>query len=84
MKIITKIFTVIILTCFFSLASSTLFADGPVGVPDDPSTENGGNNGAVGHPIGGSAPIGSGLVFMLLYAGAYGSKKVYKLKNTKD
>ncbi|MFC1731783.1 hypothetical protein ACFL6I_15805 [candidate division KSB1 bacterium] len=29
------------------------------------------------HPVGGSAPIGSGLIILLVLGAGYGSKKVY-------
>jgi hypothetical protein len=40
--------------------------------PGDPGTGGGG-----GGPIGGSAPIGSGLVMLLAMGLGYGAKKVY-------
>jgi hypothetical protein len=41
--------------------------------PGDPGTPGGGGGG----PIGGSAPIGSGLVMLLAMGLGYGAKKVY-------
>ena len=53
------------------LLSMSVFAQTPPPPPDNPS--NGGTNG----PVGGGAPIGSGLVFLMAMAGAWGGKKVY-------
>jgi len=44
--------------------------------------ENSGGGGVSGGPIGGTAPIGSGLVMLLGLGMAYGAKKVYDLRKT--
>ena len=44
--------------------------------PGDPP--NGGPGGGA-EPVGGNAPIGSGVIILSVLAGSYGSRKVYKL-----
>jgi len=46
--------------------------------PGDPGV--GGPGGGGGGPIGGSAPIGSGLVMLLAMGLGYGAKKVYDFR----
>jgi len=60
-----------------------VLAEGPGG-PGSGSNGNGSPTGNGGIPVGGNAPVGSGMVFMLLYAGAYGAKKVYSIRKKKD
>ena len=48
-----------------------LSAQTPPPPPNDPS--NGNTNG----PVGGGAPIGSGVVLLIAMAAGYGGKKVY-------
>lgn len=60
-------------------------AEGPGGPGSGPDG-NGTPVGNGGVPVGESAPIGSGLAFMLLFSAAYGAKKLYhtgrsKIKN---
>ena len=64
-----KLFVLSVLAIFFSL---TLLAQAP---PPPPS-----NAGAGGGPVGGSAPIGSGLVLLITLAAGYGAKKVFNSK----
>jgi hypothetical protein len=81
MKKISKILRAIFLTCMMSFVGSTLYAQGPGGVPDDPSVE--GTNGAVGHPVGGGAPIGTGACLLLGLSVAYGTLLFFQLKRKK-
>ena len=64
-----KLIVLSVLAVFFSL---TLLAQAP---PPPPS-----NAGAGGGPVGGSAPIGSGLVLLITLAAGYGAKKVFNSK----
>ena len=63
-----KLFVLSVLAIFFSL---TLLAQAPP--PPPSSASNGGTNG----PVGGSAPIGSGMVLLITLAAGYGAKKVF-------
>ncbi len=56
-------------TIFFGLS---LLAQAPPPPPE--------NAGAGGGPVGGSAPVGSGLVLLITLAAGYGAKKVYNSK----
>jgi hypothetical protein len=60
----------------FTIASTTLLAQGPPDPPEDP--------GDGGGPVGGSAPIGSGIAILLTLGAAYGGRKVYKAFMDKD
>jgi len=67
-----KAIKIVLLTVFFitftvalnSVIAQPMPGDDPSGIPDNP-------------PVGGYAPIGSGLVILLSLGAAYGSKKVY-------
>ena len=64
-----KIFLKVSLVFLFGLWSVALIAD-----PPDPESGGGGN--PAGPPVGGGAPIGSGMIiFSVLAAGYLGSKK---------
>jgi len=67
MRITLRILASFIL--FLSLSFFTM-ADQPPDPGGDPT----------GQPVGGS-PIGSGLVISLILGAAYGSKKIYQLRN---
>lgn len=82
MKNKINIIAAVIFTCLFTFCSNNLFADGPGGVPGDPSG-NDGLNGAVGHPVHPAAPLGSGVVTMIICAGVYGAKKIYSSRKMK-
>jgi hypothetical protein len=82
MKKLSKYFTAILLTFLLLLAGSTLFAQGPGGVPEDPSV--GGDNGAVGHPAGGGAPLGTGIIILMSLAAAYGATNILQLLKKKE
>lgn len=72
-----KGFRILVLTTF--LVSMLFFADNLMAQPQPPDPMNtgiGGGNAGSG-PIGGGAPVGSGLVFLLLMSAAYGAKKVF-------
>ena len=58
-------------------------AEGPGG-PGSGSNGNGTPVGNGGNPVGANAPVGSGLVFMLIYGGAYGAKKVFSIRKKKE
>ena len=46
--------------------------------PPPPNQSNGSSTG--GAPIGGSSPIGSGMLLLITMAAGYGVKKVYDIK----
>lgn len=50
--------------------------------PPPPPTQ-GTNTGTNGPPIGGGAPIGSGLLLLVGMGAAYGGKKVYDIRKRK-
>ena len=54
-----------------------LSAQTPPPPPNDPS--NGNTNG----PVGGGAPVGSGMVLLMAMAAGYGGKKVYDFRKRK-
>jgi hypothetical protein len=71
-----KAIRIVLLTVFFitfTVALNSLLAQPMPG--GDPS---GGGSGNL--PVGGSAPIGSGLVILLALGAGYGSKKVYNAR----
>jgi len=73
MKSLYKLFLIAFLMFFsvsISMAQLTDPGDGSAGDP------TGGDH----DPIGGSAPIGSGLAIFIALGAAYGSKKIYQLK----
>ena len=61
---------ILILSIVLMISAISLLAQAPPNPPDDPS--NGGNE-----PVGGGAPIGSGLVLLISLAAGYGGKKVF-------
>ena len=68
-------FTTAILFAFFAILQP-VSADGP-----PPPPPGGGHGGGGNQPPGGGAPIGEGLAFLVALGVAYGSKKLYKIKN---
>ena len=67
-----KAVKIVLLTVFFitfTVALNNLFSQPMPG--DDPS------GGGTNPPVGGYAPVGSGLVILMALGAAYGSKKVY-------
>jgi len=54
----------------FTISSTALLAQGPPPPPGDPNSGGG--------PVGGNAPIGSGIAILLSLGAAYGGRKVYK------
>lgn len=74
-----KTFKKIILSLVFSFAVSFAFAQMTAPTPPDPVGPGGDD------PVGGGAPVGSGLVILLAAGAAYGGKKTYSLlKENKD
>jgi len=65
-----KILAQISLITVLILSSTALLAQGPPPPPEDPN--------AGGGPVGGNAPIGSGLAILLTLGAAYGGRKVYQ------
>jgi len=67
-----KAIKIVLLTVFF--ITFTVALNSVLGQPmpgGDPSS------GGVNPPVGGYAPIGSGLIILLSLAAGYGSKKIY-------
>jgi hypothetical protein len=70
-----KAIKIVLLTVFFitfTVALNNVLAQ-PM-PPDDPSV------GGVNAPVGGYAPVGSGLVILMALGAAYGSKKIYNAR----
>ena len=65
-----KIFKIFIIT--FIISSSTILLAQPPDPDPDPGTGGGGS-------LGGSAPVGSGLVILFILGLAYGGKKFYTI-----
>jgi hypothetical protein len=82
MRKILRHITAILIICILSATSSILYAQGPGGVPDDPSIDN--TNGAVGHPVGGGAPIGTGACILFGLAVTYGAISFIQLRKKKE
>ena len=59
----------ITLTSILMISGFSLFAQAP---PEPPE-----NAGSQGGPVGGGAPIGSGVVLLIAMAAGYGGKKVF-------
>ena len=62
-----------ILSVFLMISGLALIAQAP---PAPPSSANQGGTG----PVGGGAPIGSGIVLLITLAAGYGGKKVYDFR----
>lgn len=75
MKRIVKAVLLIGLFLFLLVSSARVMAQG---APPPPPAEGHGMSGDL--PAGGNAPIGGGLVMMLLMGAAYAGKKIYNLK----
>jgi hypothetical protein len=70
-----KAIRIVLLTVFFitfTVALNSLLAQPMPG--GDPS------GGGVNPPVGGNAPIGSGVIMLLTLAAGYGSKKVFNAR----
>ncbi len=65
---------ILAITAVLMISGFSLLAQAPPPPPNDPS------NGGTGGPVGGGAPIGSGLVLLIAMAAGYGGKKVYDLR----
>jgi hypothetical protein len=64
-----KILISILFIVSISISSNQLLAQGPPDPPDDPTGDG---------PVGGGAPIGSGIAILLTLGAAYGGRKVYQ------
>lgn len=65
-----KTIITLLLTISLIISGSALFAQ--AGPPDPPEDPNAG-----GGPVGGSAPLGSGITLLLALGATYGGRKVY-------
>ena len=68
-----KILKTCLISLLFAGLSFAAYADSPPPPPGDPS-QNG--NG----PVGGGAPVGSGVAILMALGAAYGGKKVYAMR----
>ncbi|NTW23432.1 MAG: hypothetical protein HGA37_01930 [Lentimicrobium sp.] len=67
---------IILLTVFLATVSFALLAQAP---PNPPA-----NAGSNGGPVGGNAPIGSGIVLLITLAAGYGAKKVLNVTDSNN
>ena len=67
---------ILTLTAILMISVFSLLAQAPPAPPNDPS------NGGTGGPVGGGAPIGSGIVLLITLAAGYGAKKVFTGMNS--
>jgi hypothetical protein len=74
-KLIIRTATALIMVMFLSLSPS-LFAQGDPAPPPPPDQHGLSGN----QPVGGGAPVGSGLTILLALGAAYGGKRLYQLK----
>lgn len=72
-KLIINGISLALLSLFLTIAS---FAQEPGAPPPPPTNPSGGSNS----PVGGGAPIGSGLIILLSLGAAYGGKKMYQIR----
>lgn len=61
---------IIFITVYMAISSFMLLAQEPPPPPPD-------NAGSGGGPVGGGAPIGSGVALVITLAAGYGAKKVF-------
>ena len=67
---------ILMLSVFLIIGGISLLAQAP---PAPPSSANQGGTG----PVGGGAPIGSGVVLLISLAAGYGGKKVFDFNKKK-
>jgi hypothetical protein len=63
---------ILTLTAILMISGFSLLAQAPPTPPE--------NAGGSGGPVGGGAPIGSGVVLLIAMAAGYGGKKVYNAR----
>ena len=68
---------ILAITAILMISGFSLLAQAPPPPPNDPS------NGGTGGPVGGGAPIGSGIAILLALGAGYGAKKVYDFRKRK-
>ena len=71
-----KTIKILVISALFFLAPIALLAQSP----PHPNNGNVPGSGNGNTPVGGGAPIGSGLVMLMALGAAYGTKKVYNLR----
>ncbi len=71
-----KTIKILVISALFFLAPFVLLAQTPPHPNGGNAPNSGGNTNT---PVGGGAPIGSGLVMLIAMGVAYGAKKVYNL-----
>ena len=67
---------IVAIAAFLMISGISLMAQTPPPPPNDPS------NGGTGGPVGGGAPIGSGIVLLISFAAGYAGKKVCEARKT--
>ena len=72
-----KLKLIILLLLLFTIPSITTYADPPTGPGGNPE-------GSSDPPLGGGAPIGSGLIILLGLGTCYGGYKGFIFNNEKD
>jgi len=77
MKKLIKQLSIVLLFAALVLSATPLLAQGPP--PPPPS----GHGDSGNQPLGGNAPIGSGMVILLAMGAAYAGKKAYEVKSEK-
>jgi hypothetical protein len=75
-----KLISTLIGTVFMIFISTAIFAQNPGAPPPPPANPSGGNN----LPVGGGAPIGSGLAILLALGAAYGWKKAVAMRKADE
>jgi len=73
---ISRLFTIALITISLFIINP-IASSGQNGDPPPPPNEHGQNGN---QPPGGGAPIGSGMVFLILLGAAFGVKKMYDYK----
>ena len=69
MKKIKAIFAIVVISLFFTVSGVYAQATSPADPPGGPQAGD--------QPIGGGAPVGSGLAILLSLGAGYGAKKAY-------
>jgi hypothetical protein len=81
MNKISKSVKTILLSFMLLFAGSNLYAQGPTAPPADPSLPDG---GTVNSPVGGGAPLGTGLCILISLAAAYGLSNFLQYRKSKN
>ena len=77
-KKMKNILSILAFLIVFVLSTSVVLAEGERGSRGEPGDPGGDPTGET--PVGGDAPVGSGLLILIGLGAAYGGKKVYDIK----